>query len=90
MNRKIETCTREAGGRIARCQEGHRKGMEVRGPGEGQGSHELRMDAKCKIPEKSQVVGGARSENKNLLRVSDKQAAKCKCQGQRASPVAQW
>lgn len=59
-------------------------------PWRGTGSHELRMDAKCKIPEKSQVVVGAWSENKNLLRVSDKQAAKCKCQGQRVSPVAQW
>lgn len=39
-------------------RKGTGKGVEVRGPGEGPGSHELRTDAKGKIPEKSQVVVG--------------------------------
>ena len=39
---------------------------------------------------KSQVVVEAWSEDRDLLRVSDAQADKSKCQEQRASQVAQW
>ena len=38
---------------------------------------------------KSQVVVGAWSEDRDLLRVSDAQADKSRCQEQRASQVAQ-